>query len=317
MGQAGCSTAPTAGGPTPGTPGTGTPGTGDEQDPCGPTVADGPPLHIEVTDDPDSCDGALDCTGSALAGFAQGAWTGLRDEATGTWSLITDPGQLVDAGKAIRDDPLNAAKQLVWDDESAKMADQGDTAGADSTNARPTSTANGSPTGTASNRSSPRWNTSRHKPPRSCSARNQTHRPPQAPEGADQAQVGGQIGHEKCGTSGPVVGSGRFLAIVVSAPSRTSGCEVTCCMSSGGRACCLGLCCHERTPAATGCPSTSTCPRRRTRQPRRPSPRWPRRPRRSCTSTRRTQQPGPTGRQRWLSRRKCGSAGENVEAFVG
>ena len=135
-GQSGCTTRQTAAptttpSTTPGTPPPPTPGDAPLDAPLdAPAVDPGPPLTVAVTDDPNSCDGALDCTGNALAGFAHGAWTGLRDEATGTWSLITDPGQLVDAGKAIWDDPLNAGRQLVWDDESAAMADQGDTAGA-------------------------------------------------------------------------------------------------------------------------------------------------------------------------------------------
>jgi hypothetical protein len=126
-GITGCdTTAAAAGGPGTNAPGSAAPAGSSSG---GPQVDAGPPLTVTVTDDT-GCHGALDCTGSALAGFGHGVWTGVRDEVTGTWSLITDPGQLIDAGKAIWDDPARAAKQFIWDDESEAMADEGDKAGA-------------------------------------------------------------------------------------------------------------------------------------------------------------------------------------------
>jgi hypothetical protein len=72
------------------------------------------------------CHGFWGCAGSALYNVGKGAY----DDVAGMVHVVTDPGSLVDAAGYIASHPLDSLRQLVWDDESAEMADRGDTGGA-------------------------------------------------------------------------------------------------------------------------------------------------------------------------------------------
>lgn len=80
--------------------------------------------------DGDGADGGSDW-GSLnwLKGPASTAWQigdAFVDDITGLIDLVKDPSTIIDAGKYIFTDPLGAAKQLVWDDETQKLFDKGD-----------------------------------------------------------------------------------------------------------------------------------------------------------------------------------------------
>jgi hypothetical protein len=72
------------------------------------------------------CHGFWGCAGSAVYNVGKGAY----DDVAGLVHVVTDPGSLVDAAGYIVSHPLDSLRQLVWDDESAEMADRGDTGGA-------------------------------------------------------------------------------------------------------------------------------------------------------------------------------------------
>ena len=112
-------------------------------------------VHLTNCDDGGGTDGgdgaaAKPATGagaqsdSQCHGFAGCAWNGVKqvgsgvynigkgavDDVTGLIGLIAHPGRIADAGKYIWNHPLDAVKQLVWDDESAGMWGNGDYGGA-------------------------------------------------------------------------------------------------------------------------------------------------------------------------------------------
>jgi len=79
------------------------------------------------------CSGARDClgrvggqVGSGLVNFGRGA----LDEVVGVWNLANNPSQIVDAARYILENPGDAARQMVWDDESADMWRSGNIGGA-------------------------------------------------------------------------------------------------------------------------------------------------------------------------------------------
>jgi len=55
---------------------------------------------------------------------------GAVNDVVGIWDLVTDPGSVIDAAKYVWNNPLDAARQLVWDDDSAKMWAEGNYTGA-------------------------------------------------------------------------------------------------------------------------------------------------------------------------------------------
>ncbi len=70
--------------------------------------------------------GPLEQVGSAIVNIGRGAW----DEVVGIVELVRDPSRLIDAAEYIWNNPLDAARQLVWDDESGRMWESGDYGGA-------------------------------------------------------------------------------------------------------------------------------------------------------------------------------------------
>lgn len=82
---------------------------------------------------PPFCAGVLGCVraGAAQAGSAVfNVGRGAYDDVAGVIGLVTDPGQLVGAARYVWNNPLDAARQLVWDDDSGGMWDSGDYGGA-------------------------------------------------------------------------------------------------------------------------------------------------------------------------------------------
>jgi hypothetical protein len=103
---------------------------GDPAD-AGTDTGDGSP--VGATGDEPWCEGIGGCVlgglgqvGSALWNVGRAAW----DDVTGIWGLITDPGRLIDAAVYIWNNPLDALRQMVWDDETAEMWGNGDIGGA-------------------------------------------------------------------------------------------------------------------------------------------------------------------------------------------
>jgi len=92
-----------------------------------------------ATTDPYDASQNTGCT-SALTCFARGVslvessqWNvakAVADDAKGIVDLVKDPASLVDAAAYIRDHPGDALRQLVWDDESAKLWGKGNYLGA-------------------------------------------------------------------------------------------------------------------------------------------------------------------------------------------
>jgi len=87
----------------------------------------------DVGDSDDSCDGWRECAWSGLKQVGSGGYNlgkGAFDDVKGAWDLVTHPGDVDDAVGYIVDHPVDAARQLVWDDESAQMWSDGDIGGA-------------------------------------------------------------------------------------------------------------------------------------------------------------------------------------------
>ncbi len=92
---------------------------------------------VAQVQDSGGCSGFWCTVGGAVAGVGRGigsavwnaggaAW----DDVTGVVDLVQDPGLLLDAGKAIWNDPLGVAGQLIWDTESRDLWGEGDYGGA-------------------------------------------------------------------------------------------------------------------------------------------------------------------------------------------
>jgi len=85
------------------------------------------------TDEGSGCEGLLGCAWGGVKQVGSGAFNigkGAVDDVVGVVDLIKDPGSIVDAGKYIWQNPGDAAKQMVWDDESDGMWGRGDHGGA-------------------------------------------------------------------------------------------------------------------------------------------------------------------------------------------
>ena len=84
------------------------------------------PAPAPAPADDEGCRGFGDCAvafgGQVLGGIGDAIW----DEVTGVWGLVTDPTGIIDAGAYIWENPGDAARQLVWDDESAEGWAAGD-----------------------------------------------------------------------------------------------------------------------------------------------------------------------------------------------
>lgn len=108
------------------------PGDGDVL--AGPDGTDGAGAPDEAgATDRSGCDGFWGCVwegtkqvGSGIFNVGRGAW----DDVVGIYDLIRDPGRLVDAAEYIWNNPGDALRQMVWDDESAGMWESGDYGGA-------------------------------------------------------------------------------------------------------------------------------------------------------------------------------------------
>jgi hypothetical protein len=96
-------------------------------------TGDGDPASSAATGEGPGCDGVGGCGLAVLQQVGSALWNVLRaawDDVTGIWGLITDPGRLIDAVEYVWNNPLDALRQLVWDDESAEMWRDGDYGGA-------------------------------------------------------------------------------------------------------------------------------------------------------------------------------------------
>jgi hypothetical protein len=76
------------------------------------------------------CSNPVSCTLGFVGSFGYNAGKGLVDDVTGLAGLVAHPSRIVDAGKYIVSHPVDALKQLVWDDETSKMWGSGDHGGA-------------------------------------------------------------------------------------------------------------------------------------------------------------------------------------------
>ncbi len=79
------------------------------------------------------CNGFLGCAWNVTKQVGSGGYNigkGAVDDVVGVYDLVTNPGQLVDAGKYIVAHPGEAAKELVWDQESEDMWNREDYGGA-------------------------------------------------------------------------------------------------------------------------------------------------------------------------------------------
>lgn len=82
--------------------------------------------------DDTGCSGLLGCAWSGVKQVGSGAYNvgkAAVDDVTGLVDVVTHPGKLIDAGKYIVTHPVDAARQLVWDDESQQMWNDGDYGG--------------------------------------------------------------------------------------------------------------------------------------------------------------------------------------------
>ncbi len=78
------------------------------------------------------CHGFWGCTWGGVKQVGSGFYNvgkGAVDDVTGLFGLVGHPGRLLDAGKYVVAHPLDAGKQLIWDNESSKMWDDGDYGG--------------------------------------------------------------------------------------------------------------------------------------------------------------------------------------------
>lgn len=108
---------------------------GDESgDGPGDETGDGPgEVSGAGSGEDEGCQGFWGCAGAVAGQVGSGIYNvgkGAVDEVVGIGELIMDPGSIVDGIGAIVDDPGGAVQQIVWDDESSGMWDDGDYGGA-------------------------------------------------------------------------------------------------------------------------------------------------------------------------------------------
>jgi hypothetical protein len=80
-----------------------------------------------------SCSGFWGCAWEGVTQVGSGVYNvgkGAVDDVVGIVDLVTDPSQLLDALGYVWDHPGDAAKQMVWDDDSSTMWGDGDYGGA-------------------------------------------------------------------------------------------------------------------------------------------------------------------------------------------
>jgi hypothetical protein len=84
-------------------------------------------------DGDEGCSGFWGCAWSGVQQVGSGVYNigkGAVDDVVGIVDLVRNPGSLIDAARYIWDNPGDALRQLVWDDESAGMWGSGDYGGA-------------------------------------------------------------------------------------------------------------------------------------------------------------------------------------------
>lgn len=96
-------------------------------------TADSSGVPVAPTPDGPWCEGVLGCVGAGAQQVGSAFWNlggAVVDDVAGIIGVIQDPSSVVDGVVYIWNNPGDALRQMVWDDESAGMWDRGDWGGA-------------------------------------------------------------------------------------------------------------------------------------------------------------------------------------------
>jgi hypothetical protein len=96
------------------------------------STTEGPGGSGQPTEGDSDCHGFWGCTWEGVQQVGSGIYNvgkGAVDDVTGLIDLVADPGKIIDAGKYIWNHPLDSVKELIWDQESSQMWDNGDYGG--------------------------------------------------------------------------------------------------------------------------------------------------------------------------------------------